>query len=199
VRLPKPNILRPWPQDRFASRIRGGSPVHAARRVSCRERGVARVPTAKGEESPSLLCSDEAHMEADLWPGSHNKLIIRSKCTCATDDKPRHLGAFLTPRWAKNRHDFRRDSASSRGLGSLCDGPPRTRARRCQEAKISGEFARIAANLVVPNWERSPGQKRRKIAGAGCQEAIKDEGVESCIDGRYGVQAEKPPPCGVAG
>jgi hypothetical protein len=37
-----------------------------------------RVPTAKDEESPSLLRSDEAHMEADLWPGSHNELIIRS-------------------------------------------------------------------------------------------------------------------------
>jgi hypothetical protein len=74
--LTKPKILHPWPQDRFAVKNPRRKP--GACRTPGFRAGAWGNLTAKDEESPSLLRSDEAHMEADLWPGSHNQLIIRS-------------------------------------------------------------------------------------------------------------------------
>jgi hypothetical protein len=65
-------------------------------------------------------------MEADLWPGSHNKLIIRSKRTCATDDKPPTSG-LLDPRRTKNRRDFAAAAPPAEGSDRSATVRPGTR------------------------------------------------------------------------
>jgi RNA-directed DNA polymerase len=57
VRLPKPKILHPWPQDRFAvnhPRWKPGAVVPRAGFCAGR-RGATRVPTAKGRRAIVVL------------------------------------------------------------------------------------------------------------------------------------------------
>ena len=113
------------------------------------------------------LRSDEAHMEAELWPGSHNELIIRSNADVvgrALRTTSLVIQRLLDAASGEEAPRFGPGSASSRGSDRFATVRPGL-AVEIQESKIFGEFVRIAASFMVPNWERSPGRKRRKIAG----------------------------------